>query len=201
MGSFYRSFAALANHELENRDYRVTLVLRKGPVLVMAPHGGKIEPGTSEIAQAIAGEEYSLYRFEGMKENANPILHIESHLFDEPRALQAIQTADFVITIHGQIDQKQAFVMVGGLHRILALKIEEELQESGFSTRPPTEGLGGTDRMNLCNRGNLGLGVQLEISRKIRDAVRRDGDRLLAFASAIRRGIEHSFLEERQRDG
>jgi phage replication-related protein YjqB (UPF0714/DUF867 family) len=189
MASSYRSFKELAHHEMEGQDYQVRMKLREGPVLVIAPHGGKIEPMTAEIAEAIAGEDYSFYAFEGLKKDGNGVLHIESHLFDEPRALDAVEKAEVVITVHGQIDQKEEFVMVGGLNEELRTEIMKQLRESGFQTRPPTEGLMGTDLQNICNRGKLKQGVQLEVSRKIRDLLRNDENRLRVFAEAIRRAI------------
>jgi phage replication-related protein YjqB (UPF0714/DUF867 family) len=155
----------------------------------MAPHGGKIEPMTAEIAEAIAGMDYSFYCLEGLKANGNSVLHIESHLFDEPRALQAVDQADVVITVHGQLDQKQEFVMTGGLHSRLCLEIDRQLESDGFQTRSPTEGLMGTDPRNICNRGKSGRGAQLEVSRKIRDSLKKDRDRLRIFAEAVRRAI------------
>ena len=185
----YRSFKELVGEELENRDYRVRVNSRNGPVLVMAPHGGKIEPGTAEVAEAIAGTDHSFYSFEGIKTEGNNVLHIESHLFDEPCALKAVGKADIVITVHGQLDQKEAFVMVGGLNGRLRSEINHRLEESGFLIRPPAEGLGGTDPMNICNRGRSKCGVQLEISRKVRDSLRADKERLQAFAEAVRKAI------------
>ena len=186
----YQSFKELAQHEKEGQDYRIRIELRDPRVLIMAPHGGKIEPTTGEIAEAIAGTAYSSYVFEGMKKDGNGVLHIESHLFDEPRALEAVQKAEVVITVHGQIDQKEGFVMVGGLNESLRSKVKEQLGAASFETRAPTEGLMGTDPMNICNRGKSKRGVQLEVSRKARDLLRSDGDRLRLFAEAMRRAIQ-----------
>jgi phage replication-related protein YjqB (UPF0714/DUF867 family) len=185
----YLSYKELANHENEGQDYRIRIELRDPRVLIMAPHGGKIEPGTAEIAEAIAGTDYSFYAFEGLKTDGNGVLHVESHLFDEPRALEAVGKAEVVITVHGQIDHKEEFVMVGGLNDKSRREIAKQLETSGFQTRPPTEGLMGTDPQNICNRGNSRQGVQLEVSRKIRDLLRNDRDRLCVFAEAIRRAI------------
>jgi phage replication-related protein YjqB (UPF0714/DUF867 family) len=159
----------------------------------MAPHGGKIEPTTSMIAEAIAGENYSYYSFDGLKSEGNSVLHIESHLFDEPRALQAVKKADIVITVHGQLNHKEEFVMVGGLNVDLRSGIRRQLEASGFRTRPPTEGLQGIDPENICNRGRLKGGVQLEISRKVRDSLRSDANRLQLFADAVRKVIRYHF--------
>jgi phage replication-related protein YjqB (UPF0714/DUF867 family) len=185
----YRSFKELGEHEVEGRDYQIRMNLREGPVLVIAPHGGKIEPMTAEIAEAIAGEDYSFYAFEGLKAEGNGVLHIESHLFDEPKALEAVGKAEVVITVHGQIDHKEEFVMVGGLNKKLGKEIVKQLEASGFQIRPPTEGLMGTDPQNICNRGKLNQGVQLEVSRKVRDLLRNNRDRLHVFAEAIRKAI------------
>jgi phage replication-related protein YjqB (UPF0714/DUF867 family) len=187
----YMSFKELADREVEGQDYRIRVELRDAPVLIMAPHGGKIEPATSEIAEAIAGMDYSFYTFEGLKADGNSVLHIESHLFDEFCALQAVEKADIVVTVHGQIDQRDEFVMVGGLNDGLRSEIERQLEAAGFKTRPPTEGLLGTDRMNICNRGKLKQGVQLEISRKVRDVLRANRDPLQTFGNAVRKGIRH----------
>lgn len=189
MTSLYESFKELKKREIEGQDYRIRIDLKDEHVLVMAPHGGKIEPGTAEIAEAIAGHDYAFYSFEGLKADGNSVLHIESHLFDEPRALQAVEKADIVITVHGQLDQKNAFVMIGGLNDGLCLEIKRQLEASGFQTRPPTEGLGGTDPRNICNRGRSKCGAQLEISRKVRDSLRTSRNQLQSFADAVRRAI------------
>jgi phage replication-related protein YjqB (UPF0714/DUF867 family) len=186
----YRSFEEVRNQEVEGKDYQIRFHLRDERVLIMAPHGGKIERTTSEIAEAIAGGNYSLYCFEGMKTDGNNVLHIESHLFDEPRALQAVKRADVVITVHGQINHKEGFVMVGGLNVSLRSEIRRQLEASGFQTRTPPEGLQGIDSENICNRGRLKGGIQLEISRKERDALGEDKSRLKEFVETIRRAIK-----------
>jgi len=125
-----------------------------------------------------------------LKADGNGVLHIESHLFDEPRALKAVEKAEVVITVHGQIDQKEAFIMIGGLNENLRSRIKRQLEAAGFQARPPTEGLMGTDPMNICNRGKSKQGIQLEVSRKARDLLRSDGDRLRVFAKAMRRAVQ-----------
>jgi phage replication-related protein YjqB (UPF0714/DUF867 family) len=191
----HKSFRELANREVEGRDYRIRFEVRDPRVLIMAPHGGRIELATAEVAEAIAGMEYSFYSFEGLKADRNGVLHIESHLFDEPRALRAVEKAEIIITVHGQVDREEAFVMVGGLDDGLRSEIQRQLEAAGFQTRPPSEGLMGTDPMNICNRGKWGRGVQLEISRKVRDGLRASQDRLQAFANAVRKGIRSNLVK------
>jgi phage replication-related protein YjqB (UPF0714/DUF867 family) len=190
MAFSYRNYKELASREVEDKDYQIRLKSRDPRVLIMAPHGGKIEPGTTEIAEAIAGMDYSFYSFEGLKAERNSVLHIESHLFNEPRALKLVDKAEIVLTVHGQVDRKDEFVMVGGLNTNLCSVIKRELEAAGFEIRPPTRRLSGIDPMNICNRGKLKSGAQLEISRKIRDSLKADKKQLQIFADAIRRAIQ-----------
>jgi phage replication-related protein YjqB (UPF0714/DUF867 family) len=193
----YRSFEELQSQEREGKDYQIRFDSRDERALIMAPHGGKIEPTTSMIAEAIAGSSYSYYSFEGLKEEGNDILHIESHLFDEPQALQAARQADVVITVHGQLNRQEGFVMVGGLHVDLRPEIRHRLEAAGFQTRTPPEGLQGIDPENICNRGRLKAGIQLEVSRKERDLLRTDKERLDRFANAVREAIQRFLRSPR----
>ena len=190
MASPYRSFEELSQREVEGVAYQIRVRSRDERVVIMAPHGGKIEPTTTMIAEAIAGDNYSFYSFEGLKEEGNSVLHIESHLFDEPRALQVAKNADVVVTVHGQLDHQDGFIMVGGLHVDLRSDIRRRLEAAGFQTRTPPEGLQGIDPENICNRGRSRGGVQLEVSRKERDHLKGDQERLGRFASAVREAIE-----------
>jgi phage replication-related protein YjqB (UPF0714/DUF867 family) len=193
MTSPYKNFEELAQREVEGKGFQIRHHTRDERVLIMAPHGGKIEPTTSMIAEAIAGENYSYYSFEGIKEEGNGVLHIESHLFDEPRGLQAAQKADIVITVHGQLDHKEGFIMVGGLHVDLRSEVRRRLEAAGFQTRTPPEGLQGIDPENICNQGKLKGGVQLEVSRKERDLLKTDKERLERLASAVRKAIQRNI--------
>jgi len=190
MTSPYSSFKELSKREIEGRDYQVNFVARPGKTLLMAPHGGKIEPGTSEIAEAVSSRDYSFYSFEGLKPTGNSLLHIESHIFDEPRAIKAIKKADIVITIHGHCDNKSCFIMIGGLNIELGNKIRRNLENLGYSTHTSQKGLGGRDPNNICNLGRQRCGVQLEISRKLRDFLRNNQNSLNEFAHSIRKAIQ-----------
>ena len=191
----YRSFGELSGQEIEGQDYRIRTCLRNSPFLVMAPHGGKIEPGTTDIAEAIADNDHSFYSFEGIKADGNGILHIQSHLFDEPRAMEDIREAEIVVTVHGHAEKENEFVMVGGLNTYLKSEIERELRSSGFQIREAAQGLKAIDPANICNRGRSGKGLQLEISRRLRDSLRVDEDLLRKFADAVRRGVR-LYLEQ-----
>src|SRR5438034_10673680 len=71
MADKYASFSELAMSELEGRDFQVRLRKRNGVAAVIAPHGGGIEPGTSELADVIAASDFSFYAFEGIKAAGN----------------------------------------------------------------------------------------------------------------------------------
>src|SRR5512140_144768 len=99
--SWYTSFDELRQHEREGVDFTRKATKRGSRIAVIAPHGGGIEPGTSELATAIAGWNYSSYTFEGLKSEGNELLHVTSTLFDEPKGLDIVEHADIVVAIHG----------------------------------------------------------------------------------------------------
>ena len=177
----YRSFEELSRQEVEGRDF--VILVKSGPssLLVMAPHGGGIEPGTVDLAHAVAGADHGFYAFKGTKPSGNAALHITSNRFDEPRALRLARRAEWVLTIHG-CKEPTPKIFVGGRDVHRRARIIEALNAAGFtaeeSLRP---GLRGANPNNICNRGHRGRGVQLELSDSLRrqmyDDLRRRGRR------------------------
>jgi len=186
MGDKYKNFEELAKHENEGKDYEIKYNSRGSKILVMVPHGGGIEPYTAPLAKKIAGTEFSYYAFKGTKRNRNIDLHITSHNFNEPKALQAANDADRVVAIHGASDEKEEFIIVGGLDHILCSKIAKKLKEVGFSVKLPTAAMNATHPSNICNRGKSKKGVQLELSDKLRKALRRDVKKQQLFVDTVR---------------
>lgn len=88
----YSSFAELVQNEPPGA-YSIRWRKTESTIAVIAPHGGAIEPGTSEIALEIAGADLSYYLFDGQKAKENSALHITSTRFDEPICRQLIATA------------------------------------------------------------------------------------------------------------
>lgn len=159
----YRSFAELARHEREGRDWRVRLRPGASAFAILAPHGGRIERGTSWLADAIAGAEHTFYAFEGLRRRANHRLHLTSNRFDEPRALAAVARARTVITVHGAAGAEAA-VYAGGLDEALRERLLAALAGAGFDAAPdPSPTSQGRGATNICNRGRSGRGVQLEL--------------------------------------
>lgn len=185
----YLKFDDLAAHMVEGKDYRVVVKKRNSPYLIMAIHGGSIEPFTSDIAMAIAGEEYGLYLFEGTRERGNLELHIASEYFDELQAKEMLRVADVAISIHGHHDTENEFVMVGGICDGLAEKMRARLSEIDIAVRPFDGRLAPKSPQNVCNKGISGGGVELVVSRKLRDALREDAGLCRLFVNAIRHAI------------
>jgi phage replication-related protein YjqB (UPF0714/DUF867 family) len=187
----YRNFAELSAHEVEGVDYRIVEVVRPSRVLVLAPHGGRIEPTTSEIAAAIAGENHSLYCFEGLREGRpHGELHITSDRFDEPRARRLAAKARLVVAVHGRLnrDDPEA-TWLGGLDEALVAFAAGELLRAGFRSISEGHDLLGRSPANICNASLSGMGLQLELPRDLRDRLRDDAGMLESFAAAIRAAI------------
>jgi phage replication-related protein YjqB (UPF0714/DUF867 family) len=190
----YTSFSALRKQETEGVDYRIHVEDRSSRVAVLAPHGGFIEPATSEIALTIADEKFSLYCFEGLDAaRLHHELHITSESFDEPAALSLVANSSIVVAIHGRADRDDPeSSWIGGLDLSLRDLIVDALRRDGFAAvaRKKGEALAGASAGNICNRGKRQAGVQLEIPRGVRDALMADAEKLNQYASAIRGAID-----------
>jgi phage replication-related protein YjqB (UPF0714/DUF867 family) len=168
--SKYASFGELAEHEEQGRDFRVRRVERPGSrVIILAPHGGKIEEGTSEIAALIAGSDHSLFCFEGLKSHGrNRDLHITSHRFDHPDCLAMAARRDIVVSVHGCMGHARIFV--GGLDVDLSRRLSIGLAAAGFAVVSEGHRYPGRHPSNICNRGLRNKGAQLEITYDLRAA-------------------------------
>jgi phage replication-related protein YjqB (UPF0714/DUF867 family) len=189
----YANFAALCAAEVRGEDFRIYTAAAEAAVAIIAPHGGKIERGTSEIAKAAAGDTYRVYSFEGTKAANNRHLHITSTNFDEPEGVKLVAECDQVVAIHG-CEGGERTIFLGGRDTALKDAVRAELERAGIATGVhPNADLQGLSRRNICNRGRSGRGVQLEISPDLRDIVRADTDAgratLASLAGCIRRAI------------
>ena len=168
MADTYKNFKELSHVEKEDIDFKILTENVKSRIAIIAPHGGGIEPGTSEIAKAISNGKYNCYCFEGIKNRKNKdLLHITSTNFDEPECIAVCQSSDTVVAIHGA-DDDDYIVFVGGLNKELKIAMIEKLKIAGFKAKEDTTGHSGLDIGNLCNKGVMGKGLQLEISNGLR---------------------------------
>jgi phage replication-related protein YjqB (UPF0714/DUF867 family) len=165
----YETYAELKQSEIEDKDYTILYRDLSSIIAIMAPHGGGIEPGTIDIADELAGCEYTFYGFKGLKKDGNSTLHINSNAFDEPIGIKAADKAEIVVSIHGAKD-KSEMVHIGGANSELKRLITHTLKSAGFDAeiceRP---GLRGIKPDNICNRCKTKKGVQIEISRGLRE--------------------------------
>jgi phage replication-related protein YjqB (UPF0714/DUF867 family) len=195
----YANFAQLEEAEREGVDFCITATRReKAVIAVVAPHGGEIEPGTSEAARAIAADDLSLALFEGRKSAGNARLHITSTRFDEPRCLALVRASDRILTVHGE-GSAAPVVFLGGRDRALGRRIRSALEKHGYRVEihanPALQGLAAE---NICNRGRRGAGVQFELSLGLRrmlfeslnaEGLKKPAAELARFAAAVRCGL------------
>jgi phage replication-related protein YjqB (UPF0714/DUF867 family) len=195
----YRNFAGLSESEREDIDFRIYAVKREGSsTVIVTPHGGAIEPGTSEVAKEVAKNDLSLAIFEGITPKNNKRLHITSTNFDEPCCVELVQESDTVVAIHGEGSSERS-VFLGGRDDELGTQLKATLERYGYAVK--THGnpdLHGLAAENICNRGRHGVGVQLELSSGLRRTFfqsltekgrKKPTDELVRFAAAVREGL------------
>jgi phage replication-related protein YjqB (UPF0714/DUF867 family) len=167
----FKSFSQLLHHAVAGVDFMVEMRNGTSGIVLMAPHGGGIEPGTDILADTIAGQEHAYYAFRGIRSTRNSGLHIASTRFDEPLAIDLVSRSHTVITIHG-CRARGPVVYVGGRHDDLKREIVLSLKKRQIPVNAaPKAALRGVHPRNLCNRGTHGKGVQLEISSELRRLV------------------------------
>ena len=163
------------------RDFRVAFGDSKiEHCLLVAPHGGGIEPGTSEILRAVVEVGgWAWYEFAGFLRKGNKeALHISSSRFDEPTLKSMLPQAGFVVTFHGASESLEPIVFVGGKWKLgrqtIAESInaafkEHEIRATDAVDRVDAARLRGLDDSNITNLGRRAEGVQLEFSRGARN--------------------------------
>jgi len=174
-------------HEYVDHDPAAKYLYAK--TAIIAPHGGGIEAGTSELCLAIAGYHpdtlastlptYDYWMFEGIRSNDNGKLHVTSTHCDDAVARALAAGARNALGIHGcttdaaDLPDDTRAVLVGGRNAALKGHLTDAFAAAGIATvdaatRPA---LAGADPDNIANRTLLGMGAQLEITRPLRDAL------------------------------
>lgn len=181
----YRGYSDLLRAVREGEDFRVEVTARAAArTAVIAPHGGRIEGGTSEIARLLAGDEHHLYLFEGLRTSGDNFhhLHLTSSRFDEPRCLELIAPCETVLAVHGYATDGPD-VLLGGRDEQLKNLLAGALSGAGISCLADGHRFPGRDPLNVCNRGATGRGVQLEFSAAFRR--RRDWQAMVEAVRAV----------------
>jgi phage replication-related protein YjqB (UPF0714/DUF867 family) len=159
---------------------------------IIAPHGGGIEPGTSELCLAVAGYHpamlpetppagvtYDYWMFEGLRADDNDELHVTSTGCDDEVALSLCGGAVHALALHGFRPDApdDRLVLVGGadasLRRSMRTALQEAGEDAGFEAVDAGDGseLNGDDPCNIVNRTLLKGGCQLELSLPLREAM------------------------------
>ncbi len=171
-------------------SYRLEVRNTDSDYAVIAPHGGRIEPDTDMIARTIAGADLKLYAFIGRlgKDEAN--LHITSTRFNEPEGDALVRSARVAVAIHGRKrgtgDADE--IHMGGANLAARDAIATALTQAGFKTANAPPRLAGKEPGNICNRCT-DKGVQLELTKPLRQHLKSDAKALQRFAHAIRAGL------------
>jgi len=165
-------------------DFRVITQITNSPIAIIAPHGGKIESGTSEVARAIAGDDFNFYIFEGKLATKNfASLHLTSRQFDDPKCLTLIAPCEYVISIHGCKGEDEQ-IYLGGLDTHLQEHIYSNLKKEDLSVSLQNPAYLGCHVDNICNRGANNTGVQIELSKGLRLSKNRH-----AFIETLRQSL------------
>jgi phage replication-related protein YjqB (UPF0714/DUF867 family) len=159
---------------------------------ILAPHGGGIEPGTSELCLAVAGYHpaglpqtppagvtHDYWMFEGVRDHGNAELHVTSVGCDDGVAVSLCAGSLNALALHGfrpgppDMSQDDQVVLVGGGNTTLRGYLLERLCAAGFDARDAGQHgeLNGDAKCNIVNRTVLGMGAQLELSTPLRDAM------------------------------
>ena len=169
----YRDFTTLVIETLKGRDYELELQDRSAPVAVVAIHGGAIEPLTSELARSIAGDDYSLYDFRGIRPRGNEILRVPVSRFDEMRLRGLLGRCHTALSIDG-VPGTERVVHVGGRNARLRGVLAEHLSAAQFKLGPPANPGAAHSPDRFYNRTKLGgLHVELPVALR-REMVRGD---------------------------
>ena len=195
----YSNFNELREVELEGQDFQIHVETRPAArTVIVAPHGGAIEAGTSELTIAIAGSDLNYACFDGLKASSNRDLHITSSNFDVPSIVELVRSADYVLALHGEHSNCD-IVFLGGSDTALGKELERSLTHAEFTVQRHTNPkLQGQSPGNICNRGNRHMGVQLELGSGLRSTLfsslnaagrKRTTSRFNNFVGAVRNGL------------
>ncbi len=184
---YYKSMTELYNDTKEGIDWKKDTRNVGKSVLIVAPHGGNIEQGTSELTKLVANNgDFDYFSFEAIRPSNNTQLHVTSTNYDDATLHDMIQDRTATISIHGAQGEEQ-LVYLGGYQSPLRDAIQSQLERKGFVVKIPPEYLGGLSNANFINKVEESTGVQLELTTALRKAFFKDGD----ASTASRKKIEN----------
>lgn len=167
---------------------------------VIAPHGGGIEAGTSELCLAIAGytpfdagtdpasaavatePQRDYWMFETLMNSAEQ--HVTSTHCDDPAALAVCAGNLYAVALHGFDDPDAKEIVIGGRDVRLKRNLLAAFTKYGLTSPAAnadwnvtvviagdTDPNNGDDPANIVNRTRTGAGAQLELSTALREAM------------------------------
>jgi phage replication-related protein YjqB (UPF0714/DUF867 family) len=167
---------------------------------VIAPHGGGIEAGTSELCMAIAGytpfdantapasaaaqgePQRDYWMFEALANSSTQ--HVTSTHCDDPAALAVCAGNLYAVALHGFEDTAAKKVVIGGRDERFKRNLLAAFTKYGLTSPTsnvdwdvtvvlagPTDPINGDDPANIVNRTRTAAGAQLELSTALRKAM------------------------------
>ena len=164
----YKSMQELESKTTRNKDWMIHTQNRYSKIIILAIHGGGIEPATTELASIIAKKgNYNYFSFDGIKTKGNSELHVTSTKYDNKIALSMINTSDKAIAIHGCLGEER-IVYIGGKDLQLKSTITQQLKEIGINVQEASRQMAGLKDDNIVNQTTTNAGVQLELTSTLR---------------------------------
>ena len=205
---------------LAGQDYTINAVdVQSSDVVVLSPHGGKIELKTSNIAEDIANlYNWNLYDFtahgtssclDGLSNYKR--LHITSTHFDEPQALALVSSHPKSVSIHGYGNSRgysSGTICVGGKNtaQVSAFIDYIETNKNSFTgyelqavnatqarSGDICEGLKGTSSSNIVNKNSNGMGLQLELNKVMRKDLVKSSSTYDELRNVVYGAISHAM--------
>ena len=196
----YRSFAELAAAE-DPSSYTVKTNVVGSNTTILAIHGGGIERGTSEVVKALGGSgKYNTYSFEGLKAADNGSLFIKAINFDEPTAISLVNKSDYTVSVVGAAGDDEV-TYIGGQNKLLAELIRLHLTAKGYNVKTLNiqDRIAGVMDSNIVNKNKLFNnsyqlgGVQIAISKGLRDKLATDSGTLNDYSGTINNALSESW--------
>ncbi|WP_369042224.1 poly-gamma-glutamate hydrolase family protein [Streptomyces sp. Midd1] len=217
MTTTYPYFRSLAAAKTLGIDYDIKNRYGTGDYLVyIAIHGGAIEPPTSQLAVYCAGATGAYYSFEALSDLTAGSLSLSATTFDEPFCQVNVANATRAVSFRGVEDQREneEVAYLSGLDDVLVALVGQELVTAGFLVDTPPLRFEGSDPQNIVNTTRLRAGVQIDLTRSLRQtffagddlslrSVTNPANRLPAFAAfgdAIKRAAAQVALTVAQED-
>lgn len=157
----------------------------KGPIAVLALHGGNLEAGTEQIVRSIGeNSNASIYIISVRSEESFNKLHVPSTKINpvySEKLHKIVENCTTAIAIHGHSRKKyDDTVFVSGsnekLHKVVSESLKINLDNYKFRTTASTipDDLNCDDPRNILNKFEL-KGVQIELPISLRQVIEEQG--------------------------